>query len=156
VPGRGRRTKRKRDDGRYGKDSRALTWAEFILLDDAYNHARLLGHPLEAFLTLRPMMNELSRPERQRLWQQVYKNLQEFFRYRKLPFFAVWSRECDARTSDDEHWHILVSLAPEHWADLRRKAVAWLKADCPVAGASLHLPAGNSNEPCLCLALAPV
>lgn len=127
VPGRGRRTKRKRDDKRYRKGSRALTWDEFVLLDDGYYLARDMGRPLEAFLTLRPMMNESSRPDRQRLWQQVYKALQEFVRYRKLPFFAVWSRESDARTSDDEHWHILLWLPREHWDALRAKAVGWLK-----------------------------
>src|SRR4051794_22778096 len=47
IAGRGRRTKRKRDDKRYRKESRALTWDEFVLLDDGYHLARSLGHPLE-------------------------------------------------------------------------------------------------------------
>jgi hypothetical protein len=72
-------------------------------------------------------MDDLTLKERQVLWTATYKALQEWCRYWKIPFVAVWARESDRRTSMGEHWHVLMFLPQRHWRRLRKIAKGWAR-----------------------------
>lgn len=124
-----RSRKRKGQDKRCKKTSLALTREQHFAIHAGWEHARLIGLPLNWMLTIRPDGIDLLSPEeRRQLWENTYKRIEQYFRDKErarkrkdphcldkeLTFAAAWSRESKRVGKRDngagEHWHILLHL----------------------------------------------
>lgn len=112
-PPRSRSRKRKGPDKRCKKTSLALTREQHLAIHAGWEHARLIGLPLNWMLTIRPAdIDALTIEERHKFWERTYKKLDQYCRARGFSFTAAWSRESNRNGSDaqGEHWHILLYL----------------------------------------------
>jgi hypothetical protein len=81
---------------------------------DAWHHARRIGCPLNALISLRPLdCDDLSPLDRWLRWGCFLNKLGIYARQHGFKFVAIWTRECNPDATG-EHLHVLMHV-PKKW-----------------------------------------
>lgn len=94
-------------------------------LSDAWHHARRIGRPLNALITIRPMrIDELSPSARCMLFAGVRNKLGVYARQRRFKLFVVWTREAN-KDGAGEHLHVLMHVPAKWRSHLEDTVIRW-------------------------------
>lgn len=92
---------------------------------DAWHHARRIGRPLNALISLRPVAIDTRAPlERWKLWAAFLNKLGIYARQHGFVFAAIWARECNPDGSG-EHLHVLLHVPTRRRAHFEDILFRW-------------------------------
>lgn len=82
-------------------------------LNSAWHHARMIGHPVNRFITFRPDdINEQNPEQRIATWSAWRNKLAQFARDHRFDFTCLWTRESERHSGRNEHLHVLMHIPP--------------------------------------------
>lgn len=93
-------------------------------LTHGWEHARRIGCPLNAFITIRPF-EDAEPAQHCDSAARIRNKLGVFARHRGFPFVAAWVREFDRDGNSGEHLHVLMHVPQRHFADLVDTVIGW-------------------------------
>lgn len=92
---------------------------------DAWHHARRIGSPLDALISLRPIhFEDLGPVQRCKQWSAFLNKLGIYARQHGFPFVGIWSRECNPDGSG-EHLHVLMHVPKKLRAHFEETLFRW-------------------------------
>jgi hypothetical protein len=105
------------------RESKGLKPKQVTELTAGWHHARRIGYPLNAFITIRP--TGIHDPSAFcALWRSIRNKLGTYARQHGFPFVAAWSRECQPGGSN-EHLHVLMHMPRKHFEKLSTRVLSW-------------------------------
>jgi hypothetical protein len=108
----------------YRRKSNGLKRKQVNELEAGWHHARRIGYPLNAFITIRP--TGIRDPSAFcALWRSIRNKLGTYARQHGFPFVAAWSRECQPDGSS-EHLHVLMHMPSKHFEKFSTRVLSWL------------------------------
>jgi hypothetical protein len=110
----------------YRRTSNGLKPRQVTELKAGWDHAARIGHPLNAFITIRPTwLNEPS--AFCALAKQVRNKLGTYARQHGFPFVAAWSRECH---SDGQQNASATVLSANFGLRFQRASISKMSSTC--------------------------
>jgi hypothetical protein len=107
----------------YRRTTNGLKPKQVTELEAGWHHARRIGRPLNAFITIRP--TGIHDPaDFCGLWRSIKNKLGTYARQHGFPFMAAWSRECHPDGSG-EHFHVLMHVPKKHFDKLSTRVISW-------------------------------
>jgi hypothetical protein len=98
-------------------------------LEEAWLHARVIGRPLNRFVTIRPVsINRVPPAERSAFWYKVKNKFAQFARDHGFEPTFIWARESDAPNGMNEHIHVLMHVPRKSLARFDEVVPTWFSA----------------------------
>lgn len=108
------------------KISRALGLPAVRDLTSAWHHARMIGQPVNRFITFRPHDIDEQNPEQRIVTWTIWRNkLAQFARDHRFDFTCLWTRESERHTGRHEHLHVLMHVPRELLSRFDKLVESW-------------------------------
>jgi hypothetical protein len=107
----------------YRRNSNGLKPKQVTELEAGWHHARRIGYPLNAFITIRPTgIHDPS--DLCAFWARIRNKLGTYARQHGFPFVAAWSRECQ-QDGSSEHLHVLMHVPKKYFEKFSTRVISW-------------------------------